>query len=123
MRWRDAGPLRYEIDKSRARQLPADTNHGAVAAAIIELAVRLQPKVTAGGVEHADQTGFLRGLGCDDAQGNLFSAPAPPDAIAHLLGNGRLGAFSPRRKPAQTTPSTAPVHAPRSAVSPLDSVK
>jgi EAL domain-containing protein (putative c-di-GMP-specific phosphodiesterase class I) len=44
--------------------------------------------VVAEGVERAEQLHELRALGCERAQGNLFSAPMPEPAFAELLANG-----------------------------------
>ena len=41
--------------------------------------------VTAEGVETAEQLEILRALGCDAAQGWLFSRPLKPDAMAKML--------------------------------------
>jgi EAL domain-containing protein (putative c-di-GMP-specific phosphodiesterase class I) len=48
-------------------------------------------KTTAEGVETAEQLKFLRGEGCDDAQGYLFSKPVWP-AQARVLADGRASA-------------------------------
>ena len=42
-------------------------------------------KVTAEGVETADQMAFLRRQGCDLLQGFLFSRPVPADQFEELL--------------------------------------
>ena len=41
--------------------------------------------VTAEGVEHQAQAGLLRTLGCDSAQGFLYSKAVPPQDIDSLL--------------------------------------
>jgi EAL domain-containing protein (putative c-di-GMP-specific phosphodiesterase class I) len=42
--------------------------------------------VIAEGVENEGQKHFLRGLGCEQAQGYLFSRPVDAAAMAELLG-------------------------------------
>jgi EAL domain-containing protein (putative c-di-GMP-specific phosphodiesterase class I) len=41
------------------------------------------------GVENEEQLAFLRGLGCDRMQGNLFSPALPPEECASLLARHR----------------------------------
>ncbi|WP_432543945.1 putative bifunctional diguanylate cyclase/phosphodiesterase [Kineococcus sp. SYSU DK002] len=43
-------------------------------------------RVVAEGVERADQVALLRSLGCDSAQGYLFSRPVPAGEVAALVG-------------------------------------
>ncbi|MYY10012.1 EAL domain-containing protein [Streptomyces sp. SID4919] len=52
---------------------------------LVQLAHRLGLTVTAECVETAGQAARLRGIGCDTAQGWLYSRPVPPDRIAALL--------------------------------------
>jgi EAL domain-containing protein (putative c-di-GMP-specific phosphodiesterase class I) len=57
--------------------------------ALIALAHGLDLKVTAVGVETADQLALLRFHGCDQAQGFLFSPPLTNDALVRLLQEGQ----------------------------------
>ncbi|WP_433050801.1 putative bifunctional diguanylate cyclase/phosphodiesterase [Dactylosporangium sp. CS-033363] len=57
--------------------------------AILQLAGGLSLQTVAEGVETEDQAATLRALGCEHAQGFLFSRPVPPVEIAPLL-SGRL---------------------------------
>jgi EAL domain-containing protein (putative c-di-GMP-specific phosphodiesterase class I) len=45
-------------------------------------------KATAEGVETTAQLDRLKGMGCDLAQGNLFSEPLDAEAIERFLGEG-----------------------------------
>ena len=68
------------------RNLPADENNVAIVTAIVAMAQSLNLKVTAEGVETAEQLAFLRTLQCDELQGYLFSRPVPSDELTRLLG-------------------------------------
>ncbi|UGA53649.1 bifunctional diguanylate cyclase/phosphodiesterase [Vibrio sp. VB16] len=52
---------------------------------MIEMAHSLEYNVVAEGVEHVEQLNLLKKLGCDLAQGYLFSKPLRPEAIYELL--------------------------------------
>jgi EAL domain-containing protein (putative c-di-GMP-specific phosphodiesterase class I) len=62
--------------------------HMAIVSAIINLAKALRIFVVAEGVEDEDQAARLQALGCDEAQGYLFSRPRPADEVAELLAIG-----------------------------------
>jgi EAL domain-containing protein (putative c-di-GMP-specific phosphodiesterase class I) len=57
----------------------------AIVSAIVNLAKALGIFVVAEGVETEDQAVRLLALGCDEAQGYLFSRPLPADEAAKLL--------------------------------------
>ena len=63
--------------------------------ATIELAHSLGLVVVAVGVESQAQLDALAILGCDHAQGYLFSAPVAPDDLLGQLELGRLAVDSP----------------------------
>jgi EAL domain-containing protein (putative c-di-GMP-specific phosphodiesterase class I) len=58
----------------------------------VALARGLNLSVVAEGVETEAQAGALRSLGCDQAQGFLYSPPVPAEQMARLL---RAGPFKP----------------------------
>jgi diguanylate cyclase (GGDEF)-like protein len=65
--------------------------------AILQLAGGLSLQTVAEGVETAEQASTLRALGCEHAQGYLFSRPVPPEALDPLLsGRLELGAAGAR---------------------------
>ena len=69
-----------KIDRSFTTGVPDDGNDCAIASTIISIAQQLGHRVIAEGVETAEQLEFLRGAGCDEVQGYLFSRPL--DAVA-----------------------------------------
>ena len=69
-----------KIDRSFVSGVPSDTESAKIVRAIVALAHSLGQLVIAEGVETDAQHVFLRGLGCDFAQGYLLGRPAPfPD--------------------------------------------
>jgi len=74
-----------KIDRSFVMDIPASVDDAAIVAAIISMAHSLSLSVVAEGVETVDQLSFLRGLGCDECQGFLFSRAVPADSFADLL--------------------------------------
>ena len=55
--------------------------------AVTAIASALDLRTTAEGVETPEQLAYLRGLGCEMAQGYLFSRPIPADDFARLLAD------------------------------------
>ncbi|MFZ5877352.1 MAG: EAL domain-containing response regulator [Nitrospirota bacterium] len=84
-----------KIDRSFVGNAVADADQETIAAAIVSLAHSLKLRVVAEGVETEDQSTFLRSLGCDVAQGYLYSRPLPADNIEPLLRRGRVGRLVP----------------------------
>jgi diguanylate cyclase (GGDEF)-like protein/PAS domain S-box-containing protein len=66
-----------KIDRAFVKDLPADANDVAITRAIVSMAHSLGFRVIAEGIETEDQETFLRGEGCDEGQGYLFSKPLP----------------------------------------------
>lgn len=65
---------RLKIDRSFVHGLTQDTHSVVLARTIVAIANSMQLKVTAEGVETAEQMAFLRELGCEELQGYLYSA-------------------------------------------------
>jgi diguanylate cyclase (GGDEF)-like protein/PAS domain S-box-containing protein len=75
-----------KIDRAFVAGMTISAEHMAIVSAIINLAKALRIYVVAEGVETEEQAARLHSLGCDEAQGYLFSRPAPAEEIAKLLG-------------------------------------
>ena len=78
-----------KLDISFVSGIAKNRSDEAISRAVISLAHNLDMKVIAEGVETPDQLEFLRGLGCDEVQGFLFSRPLPPSEAARFLDGDR----------------------------------
>jgi diguanylate cyclase (GGDEF)-like protein/PAS domain S-box-containing protein len=77
-----------KIDHSFVSGLGRNPEDAAIVRAVLGLARTLDLSVVAEGVERADQLEELRHLGCERAQGHLFSAPLAEDEFTSLLTTG-----------------------------------
>jgi EAL domain-containing protein (putative c-di-GMP-specific phosphodiesterase class I) len=74
-----------KIDRSFVRRMDRDARAAQLVHAIVSLARNLRVRVVAEGVETREQLAALRGMGCDYAQGFLFSEALPAEAAATLV--------------------------------------
>lgn len=74
-----------KIDRSFTMGIPVDANDCAIASTIISIAQQLGHRVIAEGVETVAQLTFLRGAGCDEVQGYLYSKPLTAEAFETAL--------------------------------------
>jgi diguanylate cyclase (GGDEF)-like protein len=71
-----------KVDRSFVADLDVRDSALALTRSIVALARALQLHVVAEGVETERQAELLRGLGCDELQGYLYSRPLPADQLA-----------------------------------------
>ena len=83
-----------KIDREFVDGLGQDPHDSAIVAAVIALARALELRVVAEGVETPRQLAELRRLGCDAAQGFLFSRPVPAEEAERWVLAGRAPAPS-----------------------------
>jgi diguanylate cyclase len=73
------------LGEQTVRELGTDSVSSKVARIACEVAEALGLDVIAKGVANESQLGAVRRLGCSEAQGPLFGAPAKGDELAHLM--------------------------------------
>jgi len=83
---------KIKVDRSFVSDLAEGAEHAAIVQAVVSIARALGMMTTAEGIETSDQQISVAALGCDEAQGYLFSAPVPVEKIP-----GILAAWSPKR--------------------------
>jgi len=77
-----------KIDRSFVDGLGLEQERTAIVEAVIGMARALSLDAIAEGVESEEQLSELRRLGCDYAQGHLFSRPLAPQKVTNLLREG-----------------------------------
>jgi diguanylate cyclase (GGDEF)-like protein/PAS domain S-box-containing protein len=74
-----------KIDQSFVRQITTNPDGTSIVKAIISMGQSLKLKIVAEGVETVEELEFIQALGCDEAQGYLFSRPVTSDKFEALL--------------------------------------
>ncbi|TWO71604.1 GGDEF domain-containing protein [Caenimonas sedimenti] len=74
-----------KIDRAFVKKITADAAYEGIVRTCVSLARGLNLKVVAEGVETQAQADMLRRLGCDQAQGFLFSPPVPAEQLQRML--------------------------------------
>lgn len=88
-----------KIDRSFVSGLPEDGPDRAIISAVVAIAQELNLRVTAEGVETAEQRDMLRSLGCDEVQGYLFARPLPAADFFSTLCQHDMHLQSDAQKP------------------------
>ena len=76
---------KIKIDRSFVSSLGSNANVEGIVETIILLGRKLKMRVTAEGVETAEQAAILRALKCDQVQGYLFGKPMPMADLAAIM--------------------------------------
>lgn len=95
---------KLKIDRSFVNDIVSDADDVVIVRSIIDLAHNLGLRVVAEGVENEDQFEMLREMGCDCAQGYLFSRPISADEMEIRLANE--GILSSEKKRLRTERQT-----------------
>jgi len=74
-----------KIDRSLILDLPHSREAAALTRGVIAMAHSLNLRVVAESVETAEQWEMLRELGCEEMQGNYFSAPVPAEIVPGIV--------------------------------------
>ncbi|MCP3707221.1 EAL domain-containing protein [Paraburkholderia sp. CNPSo 3274] len=74
-----------KIDRSFVQNLSVDENNQVLCEAMVVLAHKLGIQVIAEGVETVEQRDFLKSMGCDFAQGYLYSRPIEPEQFEQVV--------------------------------------
>jgi PAS domain S-box-containing protein len=83
-----------KIDRSFVSRMDTDPETREIVRLIVMLAHGLGLKIVAEGIETQAQADMLKNLGCELAQGYLYSRPVPSQAIDQLLRENRAAAVS-----------------------------
>ena len=85
-----------KIDKYFINDMLEDRETKLLISSMIELGRNLEYRIVAEGVETSQQLSMLQKLGCETAQGYLFSKPADADEITKLLSGNGVDGKGPR---------------------------
>ena len=93
-----------KIDKSLISNITHADNNYQIVNAIIQMAVNINMKVVAEGVETLSELSVLRSVGCDRVQGFLLSEPVSEERLYELLQPQRYARASPDDEDATSLP-------------------
>jgi len=85
---------KIKVDRTFISGVVDGVEHAAIVQAVVSLARALGMRTTAEGVETRDQQSSVLALGCDEAQGYLFSAPVPVEQVPEILAS-----WAPKQPP------------------------
>ncbi|MGN6570983.1 MAG: bifunctional diguanylate cyclase/phosphodiesterase [Pseudolabrys sp.] len=80
---------KIKIDRSFVMAIGDSDYSRNIVQAIVDIATTRQITTTAEGVETEEQSQALRGLGCTEMQGYLFSPPVPPSRLSKIMPRQR----------------------------------
>lgn len=80
-----------KIDQTFVRSLFIDQRKQMLVKAMVDLSHDLDYRVVAEGVETNEALGFLRSIGCDEAQGYYFAKPMAPQALVEWVNQRKSG--------------------------------
>jgi diguanylate cyclase (GGDEF)-like protein len=89
---------KIKVDRTFISGVVEGVEHAAIVQAVVSLARALGMGTIAEGVETRDQQNSILALGCDEAQGYLFSAPVPVEQVPEMLASWAL------KQPTKETP-------------------
>jgi PAS domain S-box-containing protein len=92
-----------KIDRAFISRVDTDLETREIVRIIVMLAHGLRLKVVAEGVETQVQADLLKEIGCELAQGYLYSKPVPAEAIEQLLRNNRAASLPAKRSKAASS--------------------
>ena len=78
---------RIKVDRTFVSGLSEGNEHAEIVRAVVSLARALGMVTTAEGIETSEQQRSVAALGCDEAQGFLFSAPVPVEQVPEILAS------------------------------------
>ena len=81
---------KIKVDRSFVVDLGSSPDAAAIVHAVLGLGHSLGMMTCAEGVETNEQLTFLRGEGCNEIQGYIYSRPQPIDQIARIVETGQL---------------------------------
>ena len=81
-----------KIDMSFIQQMSVNDEIAAIVTAVVKLAQSLSIETVAEGVDHPMQLDLLRAMGCDLAQGHLFTAAVDASTVQTLLPSKKAAA-------------------------------
>ncbi len=103
-----------KIDRSFVSVMGSSRQSLMLARSVVQLALALDLRTVAEGVETIEQADLLKGMGCDFAQGYLWARPLAredyeaylrgPVALVEAVDDGRLGSTSPTAAPPRRLP-------------------
>lgn len=74
-----------KIDKGFLDETAESQRSSIIVQQVVEMAKKMEIGTLCEGVETSEQADFLKGIGCDMAQGYLYSKPIPMDEFEKLI--------------------------------------